>query len=287
MSKVLLFDHVSQDKVGNIDKNYLMGIAKEDNIGCTDRMDKASHVIGHFENLDYLFNPNVTTCLDGQIVLCVTKRRPGIPVNEHEHVIVITKERKRYILFARYVSALEQKEVAKEFFLMDELQAEAIVKDKPGGVPAELRRLFYADSLECFLAFAILCQGYLAVVGAAELYPNEVSEVIRNDVAGGDEYLKEAERHTDEVRNVTEWFRPGVEGIRQALGSCGGEEKDYWESLSRGSVESKESLQAIQKLYKALEEAEASREAAETLDWNKLVEEAYQGFMALVERGCL
>lgn len=191
MASVSLYDHRPGPltDVGGIGIDDLRNAAPAgiNFIEGRDRWEEASYVIGHFlsSKLKQLLSESyVTAGPDGQIVLCVTTERPGFGIGSFK---VCDKKveaggKIRYILFARYVNALEESEVARAFYRSDASQAESIVNGEYHKLPTELQRLFCTRRFEYLSALAILCQGYLAVHAEKEgdeWGPPEIKDAIK------------------------------------------------------------------------------------------------------------
>lgn len=128
---------------------------------------EASHCIVHLDpkELDAIEDQSLDISMypDGQIILCATTQRPGHPFHERSHKIVKQGLRSRYILYARYVDALNDRWTIDALYKAGAAEAEAVVKGDWKNVLADFRRLFYKGSNTYLSALAILFQGYLAV----------------------------------------------------------------------------------------------------------------------------
>jgi hypothetical protein len=128
---------------------------------------EASHWIVHLntKELDAIEDQSLDISIypDAQIIFCVTTQRPGHPFHERSHTIVKQGMRSRYILYARYVEALNDRGTVGALYKAAAAEAEAVVKGEWKNVPADFRRLFYKGSNTYLSALAILFQGYLAV----------------------------------------------------------------------------------------------------------------------------
>lgn len=98
-----------------------------------------------------------------------------------------------------------------------------------------------------FAALSALCQGYLAVVGAAGRFENEVADELRR-FEGGRECLAEARGHLVEALDAARWFAEARENVAGAVCRRGGDQEDYWRGVCDGRAELKADVAAIRAL---------------------------------------
>lgn len=131
-----------------------------------------------------------------------------------------------------------------------------------------------------FVAMSILCQGYLAIVGAAGRFRNEVAdELAKSEV--GRECLAAARGHLDEALNATEWFAAGRKKIAAAMRDG---EETFWRGVSEGREELGLDVTAIRNLYERVGGAKVN-DAATADDLHQLVADAHRGLQGLARRG--
>src|SRR5215213_2526966 len=166
MIKVFLSDHrhdlSMHENVGEISVKILTDALPEG--GSLGDEETSTHCIIHLRP-DELANLNETASRrfrKSKMILCVTTRRPGYAAQLRQHQVLMDGEEARFILYARYVDALNDGRTIEAFYKTSVAEAEAIVKGEWKNVPADLRRLFYKAPSTCLSALAILFQGYLA-----------------------------------------------------------------------------------------------------------------------------
>ena len=173
----------------------------------------------------------------------------------------------------------------------------------PGAAPAQaamaeewrregealLAKLTAAAPLSELATMSVLCQGYLAVVGAAGRFDNEVADELRK-FEGGRECLEEARGHLCEALDTAEWFGVGRESIAEAVRRRGADEEDYWRGVGDGLEELEPDVAAVRALYESLRRAGAGEageeggEAGEAGVWHGLVAGAHGGLQRLLAR---
>lgn len=123
---------------------------------------------------------------------------------------------------------------------------------------------------------SILCQGYLAIVGAAGLFPNEIVDQLKK-TAVGQEWLNKASTQLDQALNAGEWFAPGRESISAAIKSKGIGDAVYWNSINDTDLDS----EAIRRLYDNVS-GQSTQITGEQL--HQLVADAHRSLQCLFER---
>lgn len=130
-----------------------------------------------------------------------------------------------------------------------------------------------------FVPLSILCQGYLAIVGAAGLFPNEVADKLKKSEIGR-ECIAQAHAHLDQALNYAEWFAAGLEKISAAVKRGGAGEEVYWRGVDEGQAEL-EKVATIRRLYERMGE-QGNKEAGEEL--HRLVADAHRSLQSLFAR---
>jgi len=132
------------------------------------------------------------------------------------------------------------------------------------------------EALSEFVPLSILCQGYLIIVGAAGLFPDEIVDQLKGTKAG-QAWLHKAKAHLDQVLNTGDWFASGRESISAAINSSGSSEEVYWRNIDDTEFDS----EAIRRLYENVSEP-STRITGE--EFHQLVADAHQSLQCLFER---
>jgi CheY-like chemotaxis protein len=188
------------------------------------------------------------------------------------------------------VRALSKTEIAA---LVARLSRGMAAGEMPAGAREQARALLgplAGGSLQpSLITLDILCQGYLAVVGAADALQgrpgNEVVRELREDPDLGPPCLHNAARHEREARQVADWFREGVQEVQQAIRRHGGSAEAYWASLSAPPAGDADAVRSVRTLFERLEAA--GTPGTEGDNWDQWVQEAHRGFRRLAQRGYL
>jgi hypothetical protein len=130
-----------------------------------------------------------------------------------------------------------------------------------------------------FVPLSILCQGYLAIVGAAGLFPNEVADELKKSEIGR-ECIAQAHVHLGQALNYAEWFAAGREKISAAVKRGGAGEQAYWRGIGEEQAELEE-VATIRRLYERMGE-QGNPEAGEEL--HRLVADAHRSLQTLFAR---
>jgi hypothetical protein len=128
----------------------------------------------------------------------------------------------------------------------------------------------------CLSSLDILCQGYLAVVGATSALKGEPTNAVATALLSlkesGKECLQRAVEHAKDARDVRSWFAEGVGELRQAI-SKSADADLFWEGLV-GSEHQPE-VAHIRTLFDSLEKVSVNQ-TEPAAEWDKLVLAAHE-----------
>jgi hypothetical protein len=141
------------------------------------------------------------------------------------------------------------------------------------------KRTAWNVPLSEFVPLSILCQGYLAIVGAAGLFPNEVADELKKSEVGL-ECIAQAHAHLGQALNAVEWFAAGREKISAAVKRAGAGEEVYWGGVGEGQAKLEE-VATIRRLYEKVGE-QGNQGAGEEL--HRLVFNAHRSLQNLFAR---
>ncbi len=138
----------------------------------------ASHMVAHLDvdQLSKLLTPheNYLNPPPNQIVLCVSfGLRPGFPRDgSYPDRVVSVGGKRRFVLFARFVEALNRPEVVAAFRSCTTEEAERIVAGEFHRLSPAIRALFDAPDRRHLKALGVLCRAYqLVLTGPAKAAP--------------------------------------------------------------------------------------------------------------------
>lgn len=182
------------------------------------------------------------------------------------------------------VERVKPKDVCDALFTSDEpLRRAALAEEWRRGGEELLARLNAAQApLSEFEAMSALCQGYLAVVGAARRFENEVAYELQK-FEGGRECLASARGYLVRALDAAAWLADARDGIAEALRRHGAGEEDYWLHVGGGLEELKPDVAAVRVLYERLKRSAAGG-AGVAGEWHESVVGAHRGMQSLFAR---